>query len=213
MQVVEATINTTLRKLMYYPIVVIICWFPISITSFYLIYLQRSGRTVDSSTLKKANDLGIELAALQGLLNSLIFFTCNDHVRSRWRILFISTVFRNCYSDEYLEKLLLSERQTTNSNLTLEVDYCDDSRSYLDNLALPSLFTSASMAIRRSTMFRSSVTVTINDMRDTEIDIELSRSSINSQSFSSDQSEFAAHNPMQSNNDTKRSSVTNSISV
>lgn len=75
-------VSNSLKKLIFYPIVFIICWIPSYICDYK--YSQ------DSSVQESTNISGSILPCLQGFLLSIIFFYQNIVVRKKWAILISS---------------------------------------------------------------------------------------------------------------------------
>lgn len=82
--VIPQTLKTTVQKLIFYPVVVIICW--ILITMIDIRY---------STTFKKASKdpwlsiflVGLTLLILQGFFFSVIFYCANPFIRKKWKLL------------------------------------------------------------------------------------------------------------------------------
>lgn len=69
----------TLRKLVFYPLITLVCWLPACLIYFLALYGSTSqyGKYL-------ANVFALSTATSQGLLNSAVFLANNELVRSKW---------------------------------------------------------------------------------------------------------------------------------
>lgn len=77
--------NYTLQKLVFYPLITVVCWLPACLIYF----LALNGETNDRKyNWNLANSFALSTAVAQGLLNSAAFLANNELVRSKWIALF-----------------------------------------------------------------------------------------------------------------------------
>lgn len=81
MAIIPETTRTTLRKLVPYPIAILLCWSVMTIADFY--FSGITGKT-KSRTWGGIYSVGLVLLTLQGFLFSCIFFVMNPYVRYLW---------------------------------------------------------------------------------------------------------------------------------
>ena len=87
MNVVTSVVKSTVRKLIYYPLITLLCWTLNTVSNMYLISTNSSLSGV-SASWGMVSDLGILLALSQGIFNAFVFVGMNTIVREHWAELF-----------------------------------------------------------------------------------------------------------------------------
>jgi len=80
---VSRAVRSTMRKLIWYPLMTMVCWFLVSIGTIHVIANNTSFEDVNTSW-QMITIVGSLLAILQGFFNACFFITMNKIVREHW---------------------------------------------------------------------------------------------------------------------------------
>jgi hypothetical protein len=138
MKEIPQRVNTTIRKLLLYPIIISLCWAP---TTVWDMYTQVND--VDYSTGWTYYDGIATICAIsQGFLFTCVFFGFNTTVRTAWRDLFVSLGCVACAAPD------TPPTQDDKSVSMVSVSMGDTSSSIVDERSQPS---DASSGVHRTT--------------------------------------------------------------
>jgi hypothetical protein len=83
LKAVPVVIMSTIGKLALYPVIITVCWVLNTVANIYTFSTGRTYTELSTSWIIVTN-LGVVMATLQGLLNTLVFFAANKLVREYW---------------------------------------------------------------------------------------------------------------------------------
>lgn len=131
LQVVSDVVRSTVKKLIFYPVITVLCWSLNTAANIYVLTKDVNYASL-STTWDTVATLGIVFAASQGVLNAVVFIAMNTIVREHWaellfrlyRLLFCCTIDKDrpalrTYSNaaDMTQQLSSQQQQATNNVL------------------------------------------------------------------------------------------------
>jgi len=111
MQVVSTAVISTVRKLIFYPLITFLCWTLNTAANMYVFSSNTTFATMDSGWSTLAS-VGVLLALSQGLLNCIVFISMNTIVREHWKELLYRMYMLLCCCKRVKERTIVRQQSS-----------------------------------------------------------------------------------------------------